>query len=244
MATLRSISRLGGTVTTFMRRIAISAALWTMWGLTAGVTQAGAAVETGGYFSGSFPSGDWGKVAGFGLGLENSSMVFPDPAKAFGFRQGSSLMYNFGRTVDVPSANLGTNTSLQIETANTSVWLGMGPALCKRSGDLRPFVYGTIGVAFNWIDSHLKGNVQGAGYDATVGQTSTTFAWTAGAGFSKPMSSLPGGRIELSAEYRSGIDQDYLLPEEVTSSGSTVTWHRTHQNADQIIVRLGLLTGY
>lgn len=225
------------------RTIAIAAALLTMWGLTAWVAHAGASVDTGGYFSGSFPSGDWGKVAGFGLGLENSTIVFPDPTKAFGFRQGSSLMYNFGRTVDVPSANLDTNTALQIETANTSVWFGTGPALCKRTGNMRPFVYGTIGVAFNWIDSHLKGNVQGTGYDATVGQTSTTFAWTVGAGVSKPMSSVPGGRVELSAEYRSGIDQDYLLPEEVTSSGSAVTWHRTHQNADQIVVRLGLLGG-
>lgn len=227
-----------------MRRITIAAALLTIWSLTAGVAHASASAEAGGYFSGSFPSGDWGKVAGFGLGLENSTIVFPNPTSAFGFRQGSSLMYNFNRTVDVPSASLGTNTSLQIETANTSVWLGTGPALCKRDGNYRPFVYGTIGVAFNWIDSHLKGNVQGAGYDATVGQTSTTFAWTAGAGISKPMSSLPGGRIELSAEYRSGLDQDFLLPEEVSSSGSTVVWHRTHQNADQIIVRLGLLTGY
>jgi opacity protein-like surface antigen len=226
-----------------MRRIAIAAATLTMWGLTAGVSHAGATAEAGGYFSGSFPSGDWGKVAGFGLGLENSTIVFPNPTKAFGFRQGSSLMYNFGRTVDVPAGNLDTNTALQIETANTSVWLGTGPALCKRTGDMRPFVYGTIGVAFNWIDSHLKGNVQGAGYDATVGQTSTTFVWTVGAGLSKPMSSLPGGRVELSAEYRVGIDQDYLVPGEVTSSGSNVTWHRTHQNADQIIVRLGILGG-
>ncbi len=85
--------------------------------------------------------------------------------------------------------------------------------------------------------------MQGAGYDATVGQTSTTFTWTVGAGLSKPMKSLPGGRVELSAEYRVGIDQDYLLPDAVTSSGSNVTWHRTHQDAEQIVVRLGILGG-
>lgn len=226
-----------------MQMILIAAAVLTMLDLTTGVAHASGSAAAGGYLSGSFPSGDWGKVAGFGLGLDNATIVFPSPNSAFGLRQGSSLIYNFNRTIDVPSANLDTNTSLQIETANTSFWLGTGPALCKRSGDMRPFVYGTVGVAFNWIDSHLTGNVQGAGYDATVGQTSTTFVWTVGAGLSKPMKSAPGGRVELSAEYRVGIDQDYLLPDAVTSSGSNVTWHRTHQDAEQIVVRLGILGG-
>ena len=225
------------------RMIVIVAAALAVSGLMAGVAHAGPSAGAAGYISGSFPTGDWGDVAGFGLGLENATTIFPDSSKSFGIRQGTSLIYNFGRNVDVPSANLDTNTSLQIETANTSLWLGIGPAFSKHTGDARPFLYGTIGVAFNWIDSHLKGNVQGGGYDATVGQTSTTFAWTVGAGLSKGMSSLPGGRFELSAEYRSGIDQDFLLPGAVTSSGSNVSWHRTHQDADQIIVRIGILTG-
>lgn len=226
-----------------MRMVVVVAAALTMSSLVAGVARAGASAEAGGYFSGSFPTGDWGQVAGFGIGLENSMTVFPDSTKSFGIRQGGSLIYNFGSNVDVPSANLDANTSLQIETAKTSLWLGIGPAFSKHTGNVRPFLYGTIGVAFNWIDSHLKGSVQGASYDATVGQTSTTFAWTAGAGLSKAMPSLPGGRLELSAEYRSCIDQDYLLPAAVTSSGSNVSWKRTPQNADEIIVRLGILTG-
>jgi opacity protein-like surface antigen len=226
-----------------MRMVVIVAAALAISGLMAGAAHAGASAEVGGYFSGSFPTGDWGDVAGFGLGLENATTVFPDSTKPFGIRQGASFIYNFGHTVDVPAANLDTNTSLQVETANTSLWFGIGPAFSKHTGNMRPFLYGTIGVAFNWIDSHLKGSVQGAGYDATVGQTSTTFAWTAGAGLSKAISSVPGGRLQLSAEYRSCIDQDYMLPGKVSSSGSSVSWERTHQNADQIIVRIGILTG-
>ena len=222
----------------------VAAAALATWGLSTGVARAGASAEAVSYLSGSFPTGDWGEVAGFGLGLENAVTVFPDSSSSFGIRQGSSLSYNFGRNVDVPASNLDPNTSLHTDTANTSFWLGLGPAFCKHSGDLRPFLYGTVGVAFNWIDSHLKGDVQGSGYDATVGQTSTTFVWTAGAGVSKAISSIPGGRLELSAEYRSGLDQNYLLPSEVTSSGSNVSWDRSPHNADQIIVRLGIQTGY
>lgn len=223
--------------------IVIVAAALAMPGYMVGAAHAGPSAVAAGYFSGSFPSGDWGEVAGFGLGLENATTIYPDSTKAFGIRQGSSLIYNFERTIDVPSANLDTNTSLQIETATTSWWFGIGPEFSKRTGDTRPFLYGTIGVAFNWINSHLKGNVQGAGYDATVGQTSTTFAWTVGAGLRKATSSVPGGQLELSAEYRACTDMDYMLPGAVSSSGSSVSWERTRQDAYQVIVRIGIVAG-
>jgi hypothetical protein len=227
-----------------VRLIVIVSAALAMSSLGAGFAHARPAVDEAGHLSGSFPTGDWGQVAGFGLGVESAATVYPDSSKSFGIRQGSSFIYNFRRSADVPSANLDSNTSLHTDTANTSLWFGIGPALTKHSGNLRPFVYGTAGFAINWIDSHLKGDVQGAKYDATVGQTSTTFVWTAGAGFSKPMSSLPGGRIEFSAEYRSGINQNYLVPGEVASSGSNVSWDRSEHKADQIIVRLGILNCY
>jgi hypothetical protein len=89
-----------------MRMIVFVVVALAMSGLMAGVAHAGPSAEAGGYFSGSFPTGDWGGVAGFGLGLENAVTVFPDSTKSFGIRQGGSLIYNFGRTVDVPSANL------------------------------------------------------------------------------------------------------------------------------------------
>lgn len=227
-----------------MRMIVIAAATLAFPALMTGVSNASPMALTGGYTDVSFPTGDWGDVAGFGLGLENVGLVYPDSTRPFGIRQGSSLIYNFKRTVDVPPANLDTNTSLRTETANTSLWLGIGPQLKMHLGNVRPFIYGTVGVAFNWINSHLKGNVQGAGYDATVGQTSTTFAWTAGAGVSKAVSSIPGGRLSLSIEYRSCVDMHYMLPGDVSSSGSSVSWDRTKQNADQIIARIGIVGGY
>jgi len=214
-----------------------------MLGFTAGAAHATASAEAGGYFSGSFPTGDWGEVAGFGIGLENSTTLFADPEKPFGIRSGSSFIYHFPRNVDVPSGNLGPNTALHTETANTSFWLGVGPTFQKQTGNTHPYVYGTIGVNFSWVDSHLKGNVNGAPYDATVGQTTTTFAWTAGFGLSKAASSIPGGRLGLGVEYRSFVGQNYLLPGEVTSSGSTVFWDRSSHNADQIVVRIGVLRG-
>lgn len=227
----------------YMRTAVIIAAAVAASTLATGDAHAGALAETGGYFSGTFPTGDWGEVAGFGLGLENSTTIFPDRNKPFGIRSGGSIVYSFGRNVDVPAANLDANTTLHTETANTSAWLGIGPALARQTGDVRPFCYGTVGINIGWIDSHLKGDVQGAGYDATVGQTSTTFAWTAGAGISKAVSSVPGGRVELSVEYRSFVDQNYLLPSEVTSSGPSVSWDRSHHNADQVLVRIGIVTG-
>src|SRR5262245_17902627 len=69
----------------------------------------------GGYFVGSFPMGDWGKIAGFGLALDGASVTRPS-GKPFGVRSNLGLLYNFSRTVDVPSSNLVGTDKLTIET--------------------------------------------------------------------------------------------------------------------------------
>ena len=58
----------------------------------------------GGYFVGAFPMGDWGKIAGFGLALDGSSIT-RKPGKKFALRSNTGLLYNFSRTVDVPASN-------------------------------------------------------------------------------------------------------------------------------------------
>jgi hypothetical protein len=223
-------------------KVAIAAvAVVVLCGFTTKVAHAaGGSAQAGGYITSSFPTGDWGDVAGFGLGLENATVVYPDSVKPFGIRQGASLIFNFGKTIDIPASQLNSNnTSLQLDTHNTALWLGIGPEIAKHTGNARPFLYGTAGVTFNWIGSKLTGDVESQGYSAVVGQTSTTFTWTAGAGISKPMAS--GARFELSAEYRSNTSMSYLLPGSVTSQGSDVTWDRTNQAADQFIIRIGIV---
>src|SRR5262245_60630803 len=69
----------------------------------AGVTHASAQMRqlAGGYLAGSFPMGDWGKIAGFGMALDGTDVV-RKPGKALAMRSSLSLLYNFSRTVDVP----------------------------------------------------------------------------------------------------------------------------------------------
>ena len=55
----------------------------------------------GGYLVGSFPQGDWGQIAGFGLALDGSDVI-KKPGRTFGVRSSMGLLYNFSRTVDVP----------------------------------------------------------------------------------------------------------------------------------------------
>ena len=49
----------------------------------------------GGYFVGSFPVGDWGKIAGFGLGLDGSSITRPH-GKSFGLRMAARVQHYIG----------------------------------------------------------------------------------------------------------------------------------------------------
>jgi hypothetical protein len=195
----------------------------------------------GGYFVGSFPVGDWGKIAGFGLGLDGSSITRPH-GKSFGLRSSLGLLYNFSRTVDVPASNLSSpNDKLTIETKNWSVFFGLGPEFSMPNKDVSPFIFGTVGFDTYWTKSELAGTAFGAPYSANHGDNRIAFAWSGGLGIRKKIG--PAYHTELSAEYRSGIRHDFLLPEDVNTTGGTVNAKRDSHTSDQIIVRLGTVFG-
>jgi opacity protein-like surface antigen len=195
----------------------------------------------GGYFVGSFPTGDWGKIAGFGFGVDGTDVVRPKPNKAFSIRSNLGLLYNFSRTADVPSGNVGPSDKLSIETKNWSVLFGIGPELSAPNKSVTPFIYGTAGFDTYWTKSELAGTANGAPYSAQHGDSRITFAWSAGFGVRRHVTA--GELVELSAEYRSALVHDYLLPEDVRVTGGGVQAERSRRASDQIVVRIGTLLG-
>lgn len=194
----------------------------------------------GGYFVGSFPTGDWGKIAGFGLALDGAT-VTRKPGRRFALRSNMGLLYNFSRTVDVPAGNLGPNDKLSIETKNWSVFFGLGPEFSIPNKDVTPFFFGTVGFDTYWTKSELAGTAFGTSYSANHGDNRIAFAWSAGLGFRRKLA--PGHLGELSAEYRSGIRHDFLLPDDVHTSGGAVNARRDSHSSDQILIRLGTVFG-
>ena len=197
----------------------------------------------GGYLVGGFPTGDWSKVAGAAMGLEGTNIVRLDPNQLIAFRSTLGWAYNFSRTVDVAAANVAAGDQLAIKTSNNTLYFGIGPELSKPTGPMRGFVYGTVGFNTNWTNGGLDGTVSGNRYSANVGATSTVFAWSVGGGLRKTMKGVPGGKVELSAEYRSGTGHNYLLPDDVHSAGGNVAWDRKGNAQDQVLVRLGTVYG-
>ena len=194
----------------------------------------------GGYLAGSFPMGDWGKIAGFGLALDGTDVVHK-PDKALSWRVSTGLLYNFSRTESVPQANIGANDKLDLETKNWSLLFGLGPEFSK-PGPISPFIYGTVGFDTYWTSSTLSGTVGGLPYSSEHGDSRIAFAWAGGLGVRRHVT--PGTMGELSVEYRSGIDHKFILPDEVKTSGGTVVTNRDSHSSDQIIVRLGTVLGY
>jgi hypothetical protein len=194
----------------------------------------------GGYFVGSFPMGDWGKIAGFGFGLDGTT-VTRKPGRKFALRSSLGLLYNFSRTVDVPSGNIGPNDKLTIETKNWSAFFGLGPEFSMPNKGMAPFVFGTVGFDTYWTSSELAGTANGTSYAAQHGDNRIAFAWSAGLGFRRRIA--PGHLGELSAEYRSGIRHDFLLPDDVHASGAGVVANRDSHTSDQILIRLGTVFG-
>ena len=195
---------------------------------------------SGGYLVGSFPTGDWGKIAGFGLALDGADVV-KKPGKKIGLRSSLGVLYNFSRTVDVPSANLAANDNLSIETKNWSLFFGLGPEFSMPNRNMTPFVFGTVGFDTYWTSSQLAGTANGSSYSAEHGDSRLAFAWAAGVGFRRQAGA--GFQMELSAEYRSGSDHQYLRPEDVTSGAGGVVANRTGHTSDQFIVRFGTVLG-
>lgn len=211
----------------------------------AGAAPATAQVEhqAGGYVIGSFPMGDWGEVAGFGLALDGTDIIRMGPEKPLAWRLSSGLLYNFSRTASVPPANIGPNDRLDLETKNWSLLFGIGPELGKREGPIRPFIYGTAGFDTYWTSSTLSGTVGGLPYSAEHGDSRIAFAWAAGGGLRRQITE--GIQGELSVEYRSGTAHKFVLPGEVTTSGTAVFADRASRSSDQILVRLGtVLSSY
>ena len=208
----------------------------------AGVTSASAQMKqlAGGYLVGAFPMGDWGKTAGFGLALDGTDVI-RKPGKAFAIRSSLGILYNFARTVDVPAGNVGPTDKLEIETKNWSLNFGLGPEFSKPSNTVSPFFYGTAGFDTYWTSSTLQGTANSLPYEAEHGDSRIAFAWAAGAGVRKMVSA--GNMVELSVEYRSGLEHHFLLPEDVHASGAGVTADRASHTSDQILVRLGTVLG-
>ena len=196
----------------------------------------------GGYLAGSFPSGDWGDIAGFGLALDGTNVTYPKDEKPFAIRSSSGLLYNFSRTVDVPVANLAPNSALSLETKNWSLYFGVGPEFSKKGGNISPFIFGTVGFDTYWTSSELAGTAGGSPYSAEHGDSRISFAWAGGVGIRKKVST--GESIEISAEYRSGSEHQFVLPSEVTGSGTTVNASRDARSSEQILVRIGTMFGY
>jgi len=196
----------------------------------------------GGYTEADFPMGDWGKIAGFGLGINATNLTVLDPAKPLAIRSSMGFIYNFSRTQDVPAGNIGPTDKLSLETKNGTLYFGVGPELGKITGAVNPFVFGTVGFNTYWTASNLSGTAGGLPYDSKFGDSRIAFAWAAGGGIRKHVSH--GEAVELSVEYRSGGGHMYVLPGEVTTSGPIVNVERKSRNTDQLLLRLGTTLGY
>ena len=193
--------------------------------------------QAGGYLVGSFPMGDWGEIAGFGMALDGTDIIRKGPEKPLAWRLTSGLLYNFSRTVGVPQGNIGPSDKLDLETKNWSLLFGVGPEFGKREGPMMPFIFGTVGFDTYWTSSTLSGTVGGLPYSAEHGDSRISFAWAAGAGLRKRV--VEGHLAEVSVEYRSGAAHKFVLPSEVTTSGTGVSVDRSSRASDQILLRVG-----
>ena len=175
-------------------------------------------VLAGGYFTAGFPMGDWGEIAGFGLGVDHTDILVPNTSSPLAIRSSLGLHYNFSRTVGVPSSNLPPNSLLELETKNWSLFFGVGPELGARTGNVRPFVFGTVGFDTYWTKSELAGTAGGSPYSANHGDSRLGFAWSAGV----------GARLEVTSQLAFEVFWGASLSDVDSLGGDSLQDHGVH----------------
>jgi hypothetical protein len=105
----------------------------------------------------SQPTGDFRRFAGLGVGITANAAVTADRGGVFGLRvEGGSQ--NYGRSASGVQ-NFGTfvNQAYQQVTTNNIYWGSIGPQLSVPLGPVRPYAFGSVGVANFATTSRLVG---------------------------------------------------------------------------------------
>ena len=129
------------------------------------------------------PAGDFADHIETGFGIAGHALYRPDTDGIFGLRLEGGYV-NYGReSRAVPlSPTVGGRISVDLNTTNDILFLGIGPQLGMPSGRLRPYVNGTVGMAYFVTGSSLRGDRDNDTFASTTNYDDAALSWGGGAG--------------------------------------------------------------
>lgn len=194
----------------------------------------------------ALPVGEFATHVDLGGGGGIAGTWLPDASNGLaGIRvEGTFVLY--GReTTRTPLSMTVQHVEVDVETTNYILSAGIGPQLYLSRGAIRPYVFGTVGVAHFATETSVRGSNEDRGDDfaSSTNLEDTSLALTGGGGF---MVRVSGGEnpvsLDFSASYQYNGETEYLTHGGVQSYGPN-EFPTVLSDTNMVAIRVGLSVG-
>jgi hypothetical protein len=194
------------------------------------------------------PVGDFGdlidKDAAFGFG---GHLIYRlDRAGMFGIRvDAGSVIYGDERERVCFSPTVGCRVELDVRTNNNVALFGIGPQFMLPTGEFRPYVAGTVGLAYFFTESRVEERRSNLPFARTTNFDDPAFAFGGSAGLY-----IPVGRgrtpisIDVGLRYHHNSEAAYLREGSIRDNpDGSIDIFPIRSDADLILYQVGVSIG-
>ena len=192
------------------------------------------------------PAGELADHVETGYGITGHVLFRPYPEGFFGLRLDGGYV-NYGReSRDVLlSSTVGGRISVDLNTTNDIVFLGIGPQIGVPGDRVQPYVNGMVGVAYFTTSSSLRGELDDESFANTTNYDDAVLSYGGGAGLYVP---LRTGRapisLDLGVRYHRNRDVSYLREGGITDNpDGSITLHPIRSDTDLLTFHVGVSIG-
>jgi hypothetical protein len=179
--------------------------------------------------------------AGFGFHLVQQL----DREGVLGLRVAGDFLIYGNETETVPISPTIPRVTVDVQTSNNIVTLGIGPQVMMPVGGFRPYLAGTVGFSYFFTESSVRGSDNSVEFASSKNYDDITFAWTGAAGVYIP---VRRGRqpisIDIGARYHGNGRARYLREGSIQDDGAGGVYITPiESNTNLITYQLGVTVG-
>jgi hypothetical protein len=193
------------------------------------------------------PVGDFSDNINGGGGAEGHLLLRLNRNGALALRlDGGFLVYGNERKRVRLSNTVGDRIQVDLNTSNNIALLGIGPQITAPSGAVRPYVNGSVGLAYFFTQSSVDGISENEQLFRTTNKDDVTFAYTGGAGIYIPLAvSRSVVSLDIGARYHNNGTPEYLRKGDIQDNpDGSVTLTPVKSRADFVSYHLGVSVGF
>lgn len=201
----------------------------------------------GGGFVYGAPQGEFGERVDRALGAGGHLVVRLDRAGWLGMRaEGGFLNYGSESRRVVVSSTIGPRIQARLRTSNDLLTFGVGPQLAVPHGWVRPYLHGTVGLAYFVTASSLT-TTRSTNEEPllqTTHQEDAGLMLGGGAGLRIPITrGLNPVLVDLGARFQRSGEREYLTEGDITDQVEQLELRINRSETDLVTFHLGVSVG-